>query len=189
MIICAFLCHTEFDRYIQSVLISFLLWRSQDPTIEHTWGYTPAKTSVSSTWSVCPVFLKRAITCSYRVYLRIKLVLRRWVIRPWHLIILCIHILLFTNERKWRQYKWLACGRSVSVAHSPVTVGYSWNEINLLYSFTTTDLCKPNFIFEINTGIWFRKYFAQKSCIALPYPWVNGKPPRKHFCRIRLRSN
>ena len=132
----------------------FLLWRSPDPTIKHTWGCTPSKTSVSSTWPVCSVVPRRAITCSYPVYLRIKLVLRRWVIRPWHLIILCIHILLFTNNRKWRRYKWPACGGSVSVAHSPVTVGYSWNEINILYSPTTTDLCKPNFIFEINIGVF-----------------------------------
>ena len=47
----------------------------------------PATFSVSNTWTVCSLFLRRVIMCSHRVYLRILLVLRRGVIRPWRLII------------------------------------------------------------------------------------------------------
>ena len=102
-----------------------------------TGGNIPATISVSSTWPVCSVFLRRVITCSHCVYLRIQLVLRRWVIRS-HFSFRCS----FTIKSRIFMVK-------IVIHHGIVT-----------------DLCKHNFICYVNTGFFFIRRVISRECYA-----------------------
>ena len=102
-----------------------------------TGGNIPATISVSSTWPVCSVFLRRVITCSHCVYLRIQLVLRRWVIRS-----------LFSFR----------CSFTIKSRIFMVKI--------VIHHGIVTDLCKPNFISYVNTGFFFIRRVISRECYA-----------------------